>query len=62
MQVWSVFNKADLDDEMSKKILTFCEEKDVMVVGQIPFDKKMPWLLVCEYLQLNIKKALVQAL
>ncbi len=34
-------NKADLNREMTQKIIIYCQKNEVEVVGQIPFDKRV---------------------
>lgn len=35
-------NKADLAEEMTQKIKNYCAERQVKVVGEIPFDRQIP--------------------
>ena len=39
-------NKCDLNPKMTEKIEGFCRQKDIPVVGKIPFDKKVVEALV----------------
>jgi len=39
-KVLVIINKWDIDEEMTERIEKYCKEKNIRIVGKIPFDKK----------------------
>ncbi len=37
----AIINKFDINDEMTKKIETYCLENDIQCLGKVPFDRKV---------------------